>query len=99
MATLHNHERIQHDYRFLDKSGRTHWVRDELRLLPADGQGGREALGAWHDITDQKQSEQVQQARIAATLGRPRVAAEGFRRVLVTHPKEVAAILNEIAEG
>lgn len=56
----------QHDYRFLDKQGGIHWIRDELRLLPGAEGHADEVLGAWHNISLQKRNEQVQQARVTA---------------------------------
>ena len=69
LPTLLEEGRVQHDYRFLDNNGRMLWIRDDLRLLPKGRNGATEALGAWQDITQQKQSEQIQQARISALDG------------------------------
>jgi len=69
MPALLEAGRIQRDYRFLDNNGRVLWVRDDLRLLPKSRNAGKEALGAWLDITGQKQSEQIQQARISTLDG------------------------------
>ncbi|MCB1800456.1 MAG: EAL domain-containing protein [Gammaproteobacteria bacterium] len=55
---------VRHDYRYFDKSGRVHWIRDEIHILSDDGHG-RRALGVWHDITERRLLEQVQQTRIA----------------------------------
>ena len=57
---------LDYDYRFIDRQGRTRWVRDELRLLPEDQTGIRKAVGAWHDITEQRRAAMTQQTRIAA---------------------------------
>ncbi|MCP5299456.1 MAG: EAL domain-containing protein [Chromatiaceae bacterium] len=55
-----------HDYRFFDADGRLRWVRDELRLLPDNGDGVHRALGSLQDISQRKREDAVQQLRIAA---------------------------------
>lgn len=55
-----------HVYRFYDKLGRMHWIRDELRRLPGEEADRFTILGAWQDITAERQAEQVQAARMAA---------------------------------
>ncbi len=57
---------VRHDYRILDSDGRVHWIRDEIRELADRSPAHRTLLGAWHDITNLKRAEQVQQTRIAA---------------------------------
>ena len=69
MNTLFAQGRVQQDYRFIGKDGQVHWIRDELRLQPATDGPAREAHGAWQDITDRKQSEQIQQARTTTLNG------------------------------
>lgn len=49
---------IRHDYRFIDKSGQLRWIRDTVRLLGNEGEPGREAIGSWLDITEQRQEEE-----------------------------------------
>lgn len=56
---------VVHDYRFLDKDDKVHWIRDELRVLEEGDDGNFRVLGAWHDITEQKLAEQIQETRIA----------------------------------
>lgn len=69
MATIIENRGGVHDYRFVNSDGRIHWLRDELRLLPSHNGGDDVILGAWHDITSQKQSEQIQQARLTILDG------------------------------
>lgn len=51
-ATLAAGADLSHDYRFLHKDGSVMWVRDVLRVVPADGPHGEEIVGAWIDISD-----------------------------------------------
>jgi diguanylate cyclase (GGDEF)-like protein/PAS domain S-box-containing protein len=58
---------LVHEYRFFDKDGAIRWIRDDMRLLPSDKAGvSHEVLGAWHDTTASRQSEQIQQTRLDA---------------------------------
>lgn len=51
---------LRHDYRFYDKSGKIHWIRDTIRLIGDETEHGREAMGSWIDITEQhKEEEQI----------------------------------------
>jgi PAS domain S-box-containing protein len=48
---------MTHQYRFLHKDGSYRWIHDKIRLL-RDSEGNvTEAIGAWIDITERKQSE------------------------------------------
>jgi diguanylate cyclase (GGDEF)-like protein/PAS domain S-box-containing protein len=81
LRRLSDAQDLVHEYRFLDRGGAVHWIRDEIRMLPdALGEIG-EVLGAWHDITGPKLADQIQQTRIAAldTLmeGKPLASALG----------------------
>jgi diguanylate cyclase (GGDEF)-like protein/PAS domain S-box-containing protein len=83
MASLATDGQVAHDYRFFVGNGQTRWLHDELRLVrSADGIG--EVIGAWHDVTEAKLAEQLQQARIAVLDG-----------LVANQP--LPAILNEIA--
>ncbi len=53
-----------HEYRFLDSAGQVRWIHDEMRLLDDAPNQQPEVIGAWRDITEAKQAEQVQQTRI-----------------------------------
>ncbi len=45
------------EYRFKDKRGRYHWLRDEQKLL-TDGDDFKEVIGTWFDITERKKQEE-----------------------------------------
>jgi diguanylate cyclase (GGDEF)-like protein/PAS domain S-box-containing protein len=47
-----------HQYRFLDRDGRLHWVHDEMRLLCDAAGKPVEIVGTWTDISATKYSEQ-----------------------------------------
>jgi diguanylate cyclase (GGDEF)-like protein/PAS domain S-box-containing protein len=53
-------------YRFYDKPGRMRWIRDELRRLPGEGTDSFTILGAWQDVTAERQASEVQAARMVA---------------------------------
>ncbi len=63
--TLLTQDKVTHEYRFYDKAGEPHWIRDELSLLDTSPGQPPEAIGSWRDISIYKKSEQVQQTRIA----------------------------------
>jgi len=46
------------EYRFRDKSGRYHWVRDDQRVVRGDDDGAVHVIGAWLDITEQRLLEE-----------------------------------------
>ncbi len=56
---------LTHEYRFLDAAGRIRWIRDEMRTLEGTSQPGTEVIGAWQDITREKQASHLQQTRLA----------------------------------
>ncbi len=70
---------LVHEYRFLDSRNRFCWIHDELRLS-ASG----EVIGAWRDITEAKQAEQIRETRVAVLDG-----------LAAAHP--LPAILDRIA--
>ncbi|MDP1929897.1 MAG: EAL domain-containing protein [Gammaproteobacteria bacterium] len=57
---------IRHDYRFFDKSGQMHWIRDTVRMFQNDDGQQREAIGSWLDITEQRQEEEKMRLYAAA---------------------------------
>ncbi len=69
VSSLQDSNSLVHEYRFLDKLGQVHWIRDEIRSLDRDARGARELLGAWHDVTLQRRAEEVQKTRIQALDG------------------------------
>ncbi len=57
--------RLTHEYRFIDGTGRTLWIRDELHLT-RDAQGlPQEVVGAWLDISAERRGLEVRRARHA----------------------------------
>lgn len=59
------HSLVQ-EYRFYDKAGDIHWIRDDMRLL-VDGAGNAtEVVGSWNDITAKHQADERQQLHAAA---------------------------------
>ncbi|TVR57227.1 MAG: EAL domain-containing protein [Candidatus Competibacteraceae bacterium] len=68
-AVLRETGHLAHEYRLLDRSGRMHWIQDELRLSN-EGEGQETVvIGAWRDITDAKETEQLRETRIAVLDG------------------------------
>ncbi len=67
-ARLASTGHVEHDYRFIDKADRVHWIHDEMRLA-SRGEGVREVIGAWRDITEAKLAEQMQETRLAVLDG------------------------------
>ncbi|NEX19789.1 EAL domain-containing protein [Thiorhodococcus mannitoliphagus] len=55
--------RMVHSYRFFDGQGQVRWIHDELDLV-GTGESG-EATGAWRDVTEPKQVEQVRETRMS----------------------------------
>lgn len=68
-AALRETGYLIHEYRFFDRAGRMHWIQDELRR--SDEGQGQEAvfIGAWRDITEAKETEQLRETRIAVLDG------------------------------
>ncbi len=83
-ASLSDTGRCALDYRLIDKSGQVRWIHDELRLVSQDTGAAREAIGAWRDITEDRQAEQIQETRIAVLDG-------------LVGNRSLDAILNQIA--
>jgi len=48
------------EYRFKDREGNYHWLRDEQKIL-VEEDGHREVIGTWWDITEQKEAEERQE--------------------------------------
>ncbi|MCK9987952.1 MAG: hypothetical protein AzoDbin1_04424 [Azoarcus sp.] len=61
--------RLDHEYRFVADDGRVIWIRDQMRVMRADGGGPLEVVGTWTDISAPKQAEQLKAAR-GAVLNR-----------------------------
>ena len=57
-AELLQQDRLVCIYRFHDRDGQPHWIRDEQRLLRDAGGTPREVAGAWIDITGQRLAEE-----------------------------------------
>ncbi|MFA5082134.1 MAG: EAL domain-containing protein [Hydrogenophilaceae bacterium] len=68
-ASLPDTGQCTYDYRFIDRSGQVRWIHDDLRLIRQNAKAAREAIGAWRDITEAKQAEQIQETRIAVLDG------------------------------
>ncbi|OGB25513.1 MAG: diguanylate phosphodiesterase [Burkholderiales bacterium RIFCSPLOWO2_02_FULL_57_36] len=54
------------EYRFYDKSGDIHWVRDDMRLLVDAAGKPSEVVGSWNDITAKRQADERLQLHAAA---------------------------------
>lgn len=52
-ARLASTGHVEHDYRFIDKADRVHWIHDEMRLA-SRGEGVREVIGAWRAISPRR---------------------------------------------
>lgn len=76
LATLSQHGRFVHEYRFLDHNGNVRWIRDELRYLSETN----EIIGAWVDITTEKEQEQLHAARMSVLEGL--LASRPLERIL-----------------
>ncbi|RME63704.1 MAG: PAS domain S-box protein, partial [Caldilineae bacterium] len=46
-----------HEFRFRHKDGHYRWIRDEVRLVRGPDDAPQEIVGAWLDVTEQKQAE------------------------------------------
>ncbi len=77
---------LAHDYRFMDAAGRTRWIHDELRLVRDALGRPREVIGAWHDVTQARQTALLREARLAVLDS-------------LTGNRPLSAILCEIAAG
>ncbi|HMW22136.1 MAG TPA: EAL domain-containing protein [Burkholderiaceae bacterium] len=65
MAPLLEQGHLTHEYRAIDRHGRTLWIRDELRLSRDAAGQPVEAVGAWIDVSDHHRDQTVRQARNA----------------------------------
>jgi PAS domain S-box-containing protein len=59
MPTLFHHDELTVEYRFRNKSGVWHWVRDESRLIRRTGGQPLELVGAWLDVTERHRGEEA----------------------------------------
>jgi len=59
-AKLASHGELVHEYRFADRHGRYHVIRDELRIVAGADGAPAEAVGAWTDLTAQREAEDQQ---------------------------------------
>ncbi len=84
-STLMTEGQLKHDYRFMHRDGRTAWIRDELRLIRDSAGMPMEIVGAWLDVTEQKQSELINQARQSA-----------LNHIVTQH--SLTEVLNDIAQ-
>jgi PAS domain S-box-containing protein/putative nucleotidyltransferase with HDIG domain len=95
---------VNHQYRFLCKDGKFIWVQDQLRLIHNEGNGSKEVVGVWIDITDRKAAEE----RLKETLNRLRKAIGTTIQVMVSatevrdpctagHQRRVADLARAIA--
>ena len=97
-ADLARYGQATQEYRFLDRSGGLHWIHDDLRLVTAAG-GVQEAFGAWRDITEARQAEQMQATRMAVLDGLlhkrplPDILADIATRIEHLHPDMRVSIL------
>ncbi|MEX0618187.1 MAG: EAL domain-containing protein [Pseudohongiellaceae bacterium] len=59
---------IECEYRFYDKIGEIHWLRDFVRAVRTDNDPNspNEVIGAWIDITDQRKEEEKKRLLSAA---------------------------------
>ncbi|NMG74655.1 EAL domain-containing protein [Aromatoleum diolicum] len=56
---------LDHEYRFVADTGRTFWIRDQMRVVRRDVGATLEVVGTWTDITHHKHDELLQAARSA----------------------------------
>ncbi len=57
---------LTQEYRFHDKAGSVHWVRDDMRLLIDAAGKPSEVVGSWSDITVSHQADERHQLHAAA---------------------------------
>ncbi|OKY78479.1 MAG: Signal transduction histidine kinase with PAS and PocR sensory domain [Candidatus Methanohalarchaeum thermophilum] len=57
LITEEDTDNITVDYRFKDKKGNYHWLRDEEKIL-SDEENHKKVIGAWWDITERKRAEE-----------------------------------------
>ncbi|CAN5139374.1 hypothetical protein BH11PSE11_BH11PSE11_05490 [soil metagenome] len=57
---------VLHEYRFHDKAGNIHWVRDDLRLICDSNGKPTEIVGSWNDITAEHRADERRRLHAAA---------------------------------
>jgi diguanylate cyclase (GGDEF)-like protein/PAS domain S-box-containing protein len=65
-ARLFSEHSLTQEYRFYDKGGGIHWVRDDMRLLVDAAGNATEVVGSWNDITAKRQADERLQLHAAA---------------------------------
>lgn len=95
LATLRDTTPISHDYRFFDCQHQVRWLRDELCVIDATSSV---ATGVWHDITEAKLAEQMQETRLAVLDGLvdnqslPEILNKIINRLEEIHPEMLVEI-------
>ena len=56
---LFQDDRINHEYRFLDKNGTYRWIHDHVKLIRDNNGQPIEIVGSWLDITERKKQESL----------------------------------------
>ncbi|MDP1570136.1 MAG: PAS domain S-box protein [Vicinamibacterales bacterium] len=64
-ATLTGRGQLVHEYRFADRHGRYRIIRDESRLATGADGTPTEAVGAWTDLTAQREAEDQQRLHLS----------------------------------
>lgn len=105
-AILRETGHLAHEYRFFDRAGRMHWIRDELRLSDEGQERKTVVIGAWRDITDAKETEQLRETRVAvldglnADRGLPALLDEIARRLEIIRPElRVSILVRDARDG
>lgn len=76
---------LKQEYRFNHRDGRIVWILDEHRLIRDNAGAPSEIVGAWMDITEQKQTEMINEARQSA-----------LNHIVTQH--SLREVLNDIAQ-
>ena len=72
---------VVHGYRFRHRDGSWRWMLDEMRLVREEGGGSAEVVGAFSDVTTQREAEE-----------RLRESEERFRRAFADAPVGMALV-------
>ena len=87
------------DYRFHDRLGGVHWIRDEMRLVEFASGHLPEINGVWQDVTESRLAEQLRETRVAVLDGlmssRPlnSILTEIAERLEALHPDMRVSVL------
>ncbi len=101
LPTIFNHDKLSLTYRFRHKNNSWRWMQDELLLVRDEKGNSIEIVGAWIDVTQQKQAEEARDhARKKASdidqyLKQYKFALHSASIVSITNPQGIILYANE----